>query len=186
MTLSAMIRMDGDPVDEGTGRPLGADQDADRVGSRERHHAAAAPDLKVADRSLERRRRHRRLVGIVRRPAAIQRVDEQRDVVRAAEAVCGHGVIGVQAAGYRLQSAAAVGRQARRSLQAAACRLQPETTDKLTAVRRTHFAPSARSHLVEVTATCRLRSFLSRRAGGRLRRTGRYSRRRPDSGARAR
>jgi len=31
MTLSPMIGMDGDLVDEGTGRPLGADQDADRV-----------------------------------------------------------------------------------------------------------------------------------------------------------
>ena len=91
MTLSQMIGMNGDLVDERTGRPLGADQDADRVGAREGDHAAAAPDLQVADRPLERRRRHRRLVGKVRRPAAIQRVDEERDVVRAAEAICRHG-----------------------------------------------------------------------------------------------
>ena len=87
MTLPPMIGMDGDLVDEGTGRPLGADQDADRVGAREGDHAAAAPDLQVADRPLERGRRHRRLVGKVRRPAAIQRVDEKPDVVRAAEAI---------------------------------------------------------------------------------------------------
>ena len=87
VTLSPMIGMDGDLVDEGTGRPLGADQDADRIGAREGDHAAAAPDLKVADRPLERCRRHRRLVGKVRRPAAIQCVDEQPDVVRAAEAI---------------------------------------------------------------------------------------------------
>src|SRR6185312_2947237 len=73
MTLSPMIGMDGDLVDEGTGRPLGADQDADRVGSRKGHHAAAAPDLEVTDRALERRRRHRRLVWKVRSPASIQR-----------------------------------------------------------------------------------------------------------------
>ena len=90
MTLPPMIGMDGDLVDERTGRPLGADQDADRVGAREGDHAAAAPDLKVADRPLERGRRHRRLVGKVRRPAAIQRVDEKRDVVRAAEAIRRH------------------------------------------------------------------------------------------------
>ena len=78
MPLPPMIGMDRDLVDERTGWPLGADQDADRVGSREGDHAAAAPDLKVADRALERFRRHRRLVGKVRRPAAIQRVDEQR------------------------------------------------------------------------------------------------------------
>ena len=82
MTLSPVIGMDGDLVDERAGRPLGADQDADRVGAREGDHAAAAPDLKVADRPLERGRRHRRLVGKVRRPAAIQRVDEKPDVVR--------------------------------------------------------------------------------------------------------
>ena len=75
MTLSPMIGMDGDCVDEGTGRPLGADQDSDRVGSREGDHEAAAPDLKVADRPFERGRRHRGLVRKVRRPAAIQRVD---------------------------------------------------------------------------------------------------------------
>ncbi len=32
VTLSPMIRMNGDLVDERRGRPLGADQDADRVG----------------------------------------------------------------------------------------------------------------------------------------------------------
>ena len=90
MTLSPMIGMDGDRVDEGTGGPLGTDQHADRVGAREGDHAAAAPDLKVADRPLERGRRHGRLVGKVRSPAAIQRIDEKRDVVRAAEAVCRH------------------------------------------------------------------------------------------------
>ena len=90
MTLSPMIGMDSDLVDESTGRPLGADQDADRVGAREGDHAAAAPDLKVADRPLERGRRHRRIVGKVRRPAAIQRVDEKHDVVGAAEAVRAH------------------------------------------------------------------------------------------------
>ena len=92
MTLSPMIGMDGDLVDEGSRRPLGADQDADRVGTREDNHAAAAPDLKVADRLLERSRRHGRLVGKVRNPAAIQRVGEKRDVVRAAEAVRRHPV----------------------------------------------------------------------------------------------
>src|SRR5258705_12992169 len=90
MTLSPMIGMDGDLVDEGTGRPLGADQDADRIGAREGDHAAAAPDLKVADRPLERGRCHGRLVGKVRSPAAILRVDEKSDVVRAAESICAH------------------------------------------------------------------------------------------------
>jgi hypothetical protein len=90
MTLSPMIGMDGDLVDERTGRPLGANQDGDRVGAREGDHAAAAPDLEVADRPLERDRRHRRLVGKVRRPAAIQRADEKLDVVGAAEAVGAH------------------------------------------------------------------------------------------------
>ena len=46
MTLSPMVRMDGEPVDERPGRPLGADEDADWVGNREGDHAAAAPDLK--------------------------------------------------------------------------------------------------------------------------------------------
>src|SRR5262249_18708140 len=50
VTLPQMIWMDGDLVDEGRRRPLRADQDADRIGSRESDHAAAAPDLKVADR----------------------------------------------------------------------------------------------------------------------------------------
>jgi hypothetical protein len=87
MTLPQVIGMDGDSVDEGRRRPLGADEDANRIGTREGDHAAAAPDLQVADRSLERRRRHGRLVGKVRQPAAIQRIDEQRDIVRATESV---------------------------------------------------------------------------------------------------
>jgi hypothetical protein len=87
MTLSPMIRVDGDFMDERAGRPFGAYHDADRVGARERDHAAAAPDLQVAYRTLERGRGHGRLVGEVRRPAAIQRIDEQRDVVGSAEAV---------------------------------------------------------------------------------------------------
>ena len=90
VTLPSMIGMDGDLVNEGTGRPLGANLDGYRSGARESDHAAAAPDLEVPDRSLERRRSHLRLVGHVRGPAAIQRVNEQTDVVRAAEAICGH------------------------------------------------------------------------------------------------
>ena len=54
MALAPMIGMDGDLVDECARRPLGADQDPDRIGAREGDHAAAAPDLKVADRPLER------------------------------------------------------------------------------------------------------------------------------------
>ena len=90
MTLPPMIGMDGDLVDESAGGPLGADQDADRVRAREGDHAAAAPDLKVTDRPLEHLRRRRRLVRKVRSPAAIHRVDEKPDVVRAAEAVGAH------------------------------------------------------------------------------------------------
>src|SRR4051812_4801034 len=98
MALPEMIRMDRDLVNEGAGRPLGADQDADRVGAREGDHAAAAPDLKLADGSLERRRRHRRLAGKVRRPAAVQRIDEEPDVIGTAEPVrtqCSRIVSGV-------------------------------------------------------------------------------------------
>ena len=130
MTLSPMIGMDGDLVDEGTGRPLGADQDADRVGAREGDHAAAAPDLKVADRPLERGRRHGRLVGKVRRPAAIQRVDEKPDVVRAAEAVGTHAVTpNAQRPTSKLRAVA--------------------TTRRPSAVARMSYR---RSHLVEVAA----------------------------------
>ena len=92
MTLPPMIGMDRDSVDEGTGRPLGADQDADRIRAREGDHAAAAPHLEVANRPLERGRRHRRLVWKVRRPAPIQRVDEQGNVVCSAEAVRRQGL----------------------------------------------------------------------------------------------
>jgi hypothetical protein len=87
MTLSQVIGMDGNPVDEGTGRPLGADQDRNRIGAREGDHAAAAPDLQIPNRPLESRRRHRRLAGEVRRPAAIQCVDEKPDVVSTAKPV---------------------------------------------------------------------------------------------------
>src|SRR3954471_15393505 len=87
MTLAQMIWMNCEPVDEGRRRSLRANQDGDRVGPREGDHAAAAPDLKVANRSLERRRRHRRLAGNVRRPAAIQCVNKQLDVVGATESV---------------------------------------------------------------------------------------------------
>ena len=90
VTLSSMIGMDGDLVNQSAGRPLGADHDADRGGAREGDHAAAAPDLQVPDRSLERGRSHLRLVGHVRSPAAIQRVNEQADIVGAAEAVRRH------------------------------------------------------------------------------------------------
>ena len=92
MALPPMVGMDRDLVDERPGRPLGADQDADRVGAREGDHAAAAPDLKIADRPLERFRRNGRLVRKVRRPAPIQGVDQQPDVVGAAEAIGAHGV----------------------------------------------------------------------------------------------
>jgi hypothetical protein len=89
--------MDGDLVDEGTGRPLAADQDADRVGARERNHAAAAPHLQVADRPLERCRRHRRLVLKVRKPAAIQRVAEKPDIIGATKAVRAHSADALRA-----------------------------------------------------------------------------------------
>jgi hypothetical protein len=47
------------PSSEATASPVISPlQDADRVGAREGDHAAAAPDLKVADRPLERGRRH--------------------------------------------------------------------------------------------------------------------------------
>jgi hypothetical protein len=88
--LSNMIGVDRDLVDEGTCRSLGADQDADRVGASKRNHAAAAPDLKIADRSLERSRRYGRLVGKVRSPAAIQRVDEKPDVIGTAKPIGTH------------------------------------------------------------------------------------------------
>src|SRR4051812_16275535 len=87
-----MIGMDGDSVDEGTGGALRANQDANRIGPGEGDHAAAAPDLQVTDRSLERRRGHERLAGKVRRPAAIQRLDEKRHIIRAAEPVRRHAV----------------------------------------------------------------------------------------------
>ena len=90
MTLSPMIGMNGDLVNQSTGRAFTADEDANRVGAREGDHAAAAPDLKIADRPLERGRRHGRLAGKVRRPAAIQRVDEKRHIVRAAKTVRRH------------------------------------------------------------------------------------------------
>jgi hypothetical protein len=90
VTLSAMIGMDGDLVNERTQRPLGADEDTDWIGAREGNHAAAAPHLKIADRSLESRWRHQRLVWKVRSPAAIQRVDEKPDVIGAAKAISTH------------------------------------------------------------------------------------------------
>src|SRR3954470_21381083 len=90
MTLAQMIWMNCEPVDEGRRRSLRANQNTDRIGPSEGDHAAAAPDLEVADRPLERRGRHRRVVGKVRGPAAIQRVNKQLDVVGATEAVRGH------------------------------------------------------------------------------------------------
>ena len=101
MTLPPMIGMDGDLVNEGPGRPFGADQDADRVGAREGDHAAAAPDLQVADRPLERGRRHLRLVRKVRTPAAIQRVDEKPDVVGATKTIRTHADLTAQSKLHR-------------------------------------------------------------------------------------
>src|SRR4051812_2169145 len=90
MPLPLMVGVHGDLVHERTPGSFGADKDADRVRTRERDHAAAAPDLQVADRPLEEGRRHRRFAGEVWRPAAIQPLDQQPDVVGAAEAVCSH------------------------------------------------------------------------------------------------
>ena len=87
MTLAQMVGMDGNLLDQRSARALGADQDGNRIGARKRDHAAAAPDLQIADRALERGRRHRLLVGEMRTPAAIQRVDEQPDVVSATEPI---------------------------------------------------------------------------------------------------
>src|SRR5687768_4474320 len=86
-----MVRVDGDPADERPRRPLGANQDADWISARKRDHAAAAPHLQVADRALERGRSLDRLVGMIRSPAAVQRIDEQPDVIGAAEAIGAHG-----------------------------------------------------------------------------------------------
>ena len=88
VTLPPMIGMNGDFVDERGGGALGADQDADRIGAGERNHAAAAPHLQIADRSFERSGRYRRLGGKVRRPAAVQRIDEEPDVVGTTEPIC--------------------------------------------------------------------------------------------------
>src|SRR5258705_13881973 len=90
MPLAQMIRMDGDLVNEGSGGPLGADQDTDWIRAGESDHAAAAPDLQIADRPLERGRRRDRLVRKVRPPAAIHRIDQKLDVVGATEAGPGH------------------------------------------------------------------------------------------------
>src|SRR4029079_15409681 len=99
MTLSQMIGMDGDLVDQRSRGPLGADQDADRVGASKRNHAAAAPDLKVADRSLERGRRHGRLVRKVRSPAAVQRVDEKPNVIGTTKTIATHLCLRAQRSG---------------------------------------------------------------------------------------
>jgi hypothetical protein len=88
MTLPPMIGMDRDLVDKRTGGTLGADQDADRIGAGERDHAAAAPHLQVADRSFERSRCCWRLAWKMRRPAAVQRIDEEPDVVGTTEPIC--------------------------------------------------------------------------------------------------
>src|SRR5688572_13395124 len=90
MTLSQMLRMHGDLVDERCGSALGTNENADRIGACEGNHAAAAPDLEVADRPLEGRRSYRGLVRKVRQPAAIQRVDEQSDVIGPAKAISTH------------------------------------------------------------------------------------------------
>ena len=90
MTLSSVIGMDRDPVDERAARPLGTDQDGDRIRTGEGHNAAAAPDLQIADRTFERRRRHRRLVRKPGTPAAIQRIDEKRDVIGPAKTIRRH------------------------------------------------------------------------------------------------
>jgi hypothetical protein len=88
--LPLMVRVYGDPVNESTGRTLSADQDSDRVRTGERDHAAAAPDLQVADGALEGRRCRERIGWKRRRPAAIQRVDEKPHVVGPAEAIRRH------------------------------------------------------------------------------------------------
>ena len=60
-------------------------RDADWVGARERNHYKACIDLQVAHSHPAPRRPSPRpaLVGKVRRPAAVQRVNEKRHVVRA-------------------------------------------------------------------------------------------------------
>ena len=89
MTLSQMIGMDGDLMDEGPdGRlapirtPIGSEPENATMQLLHQTCRSRIDRLNVVG--------VRRLVGKVRRPAAIQRVDEKRDVVAAAETVCGH------------------------------------------------------------------------------------------------
>ena len=96
--LAEMIGVHGDAEHERLRRALAADQDADRLLGVEGDHAARAPEVQLANLLLESGDGERRRPGKVRKAAAIPGVDEQRDVVGAAEAV------GAQAADYRSSS----------------------------------------------------------------------------------
>src|SRR4029079_19094139 len=76
--LPLMVRVYGDPVNESTGRTLPPDQDSDRVRTGERDHAAAAPDLQVADGALEGRRCRERIGWKKRRTDGIPSAREKR------------------------------------------------------------------------------------------------------------
>ena len=88
MALAELVGVDRDAVDEGVRRPLAADQDRDGLLGVEGHHAARAPQVQLANLSLEFGDGQRRLAREVRETAAIPRLDEKGDVVGPAEAIC--------------------------------------------------------------------------------------------------
>jgi len=87
MALAELVRTDGDSMHEGVGRALATDEDADGVLAVEGDHAARAPQVLLADLLFESGDGQRGSGRIVREAAAVPGVDEQRDVVGAAEAI---------------------------------------------------------------------------------------------------
>jgi len=82
--------MDAQAVDESGSRPLGSEENAHRLAPFERDHAAAAPEVEVADEALETVPVKRRRVRILRSTAALPGLDEETDVVGTAEAIGCH------------------------------------------------------------------------------------------------
>ena len=87
---AAVVGVDADAVDQRFVLALGCQDHADGLVALDGNHAAARPQVELADVQLELVDRQARRAVDVLRVAAVIRLGQQRDVVGAAEPVPGH------------------------------------------------------------------------------------------------
>ena len=90
MTVPEEVRAYADAVHQRLVGPLGAGDQRDRFSVLDSHHAAAAPQIKLPNVTLEVRFADPRRLGEVHEEALVECMDQQRHIIGATESIGDH------------------------------------------------------------------------------------------------